>query len=268
MRSLCRSLLVVGLALLFHVELFAQTVRSNATQFPSIHVESAGSSSVPSITFVGDTATGLSLVATGYLGFSGTFVPAFNATYDIGSTSRKIRNLFLSGALSTASVAFGDGSAGSPSITFTNAATKGLYLFDSTTIGVSGFLGAGSDAAYDIGLAASRRFRNGFFSGLVAGAKIQVGAGAPTTSNVTLRSSDAAGRLSVMLGDESGPADVAGRWLYSGAGIQLAPVSAQPTCSVTYRGSFWLVAGAAGIADQLQVCSKSSDDAYYWLTVF
>lgn len=49
--------------------------------------------------------------------------------------------------------------------------------------------------------------------------------------------------------------------------IQLT-TGTRPTCSVTYRGTLWFVAGGAGVADTLEVCRKSSLDAYAWVSLF
>ncbi len=263
-----RWLAILGaLLMLFSGHLAAQTIRSNASQFPSVHTESDGSSSVPAISFVQEPTNGFFRPSSGVMGFTAHLVPGADGTLDLGSPMRQIRNIYVSGAISGASFTFGNGSAGSPSITFTNALTKGFYLEDANTIGVSGFLGAGSDASYDIGLAASKRFRNAFLSGIVAGNKVQVGAGAATTANITM-TNGATGQLDLKLGDESDWADPKARKYTSTGGVLVATTITQPACSVTYRGLFWVVQGAAGIPDQVQVCAKSGDDAYYWVTMF
>ncbi len=247
--------------------LAAQVIRSNATQFPSVTVESDGAATTPSMAFLTDPTSGFSLIAAGIIGVEGHFAPINDTTQDLGTASRQFRNLYLSGTVNGAGVEFGDGSAGAPSITFTTAPTKGFYLDSATTVGISGFLGAGVDATYDIGLAASKRFRNLFVSGIAAGAKVQVGAGAVSTSNITLRSSDTAGTLSVKLGDESADGDLNARKITSTGGVVVATTTTQPACTSGVRGLVWMLQGAAGTADQLQVCGKAANDTYYWLTV-
>lgn len=46
--------------------------------------------------------------------------------------------------------------------------------------------------------------------------------------------------------------------------LQLRPVGTRPTCDETRRGMLWFAAGSAGVADQLQVCQKTSSDTYQW----
>jgi len=50
--------------------------------------------------------------------------------------------------------------------------------------------------------------------------------------------------------------------------LQLSGTGTQPTCSATVRGSFWFVRSPNGVADHLQVCSKSAADSYSWVSVF
>jgi hypothetical protein len=40
----------------------------------------------------------------------------------------------------------------------------------------------------------------------------------------------------------------------------------QPTCTSAKRGTFWVIQGAAGIADILQICLKDASDNYNWVT--
>ncbi len=249
------------------VTLLAQTVRSPASQFPSVHVETAGTNGAPSIAFVGNATCGFFNISTGQVAVSCHLVPGVDNTDDLGSASNAFRNLYAKGAIVGITTQAASGSAGAPSYSFASAATKGLYLFDANTMGVSGFLKAGVDATYDIGGQAANRFQNGYFSNIVTGAKVQVGAGAPTTSNVTLRSSDAAGRLSVMLGDESAKADVYGLRL-NGISVQSAPGAAvQPACDSAHEGTIWVIPSAAGVATKLQACGADAGGTYAWVTL-
>jgi hypothetical protein len=57
----------------------------------------------------------------------------------------------------------------------------------------------------------------------------------------------------------------------NGSGMpQINPVntSGAPTCSATYRFMTWVVAGAAGVADTYQVCTKDESDVYAWRSVY
>jgi hypothetical protein len=42
----------------------------------------------------------------------------------------------------------------------------------------------------------------------------------------------------------------------------------QPTCSVTHRGTFWVMAAAGGLKDTVQVCAKDAGDAYAWRSIY
>lgn len=61
------------------------------------------------------------------------------------------------------------------------------------------------------------------------------------------------------LNSTSGLTDV----LTVGNAIQLT-TGTRPTCDASYRGTMWYVAGGAGVADSISICSKSSADAYAW----
>ena len=40
-----------------------------------------------------------------------------------------------------------------------------------------------------------------------------------------------------------------------------------PTAAEIYRGRVWLVLGASGAADSLQICLKSAADTYSWKVI-
>lgn len=46
--------------------------------------------------------------------------------------------------------------------------------------------------------------------------------------------------------------------------VVLATTGALPTAAAALRGALFVVRGATGVADTLQVCLKSSADAYSW----
>lgn len=42
----------------------------------------------------------------------------------------------------------------------------------------------------------------------------------------------------------------------------------RPTCNAAERGTFWYVAGAAGVKDTVEVCTKDAADAYAWRVIY
>jgi hypothetical protein len=50
--------------------------------------------------------------------------------------------------------------------------------------------------------------------------------------------------------------------------LRLSGTGTQPACSASMRGTFWFVPSPSGVADHLQVCSKSAADSYSWVSVF
>ena len=44
--------------------------------------------------------------------------------------------------------------------------------------------------------------------------------------------------------------------------------AARPTCDATQRGTFWYVAGGAGVKDTVEVCGKDDGDSYAWRVVY
>jgi len=52
-------------------------------------------------------------------------------------------------------------------------------------------------------------------------------------------------------------------------GIRLNTATVQPACAATTsRGTFWVVQGAAGTKDSVQVCAKDAADVYAWRTIY
>ena len=256
-----------GLGLMV-VTLAAQTIRYNCAICLMGTVRIAdGTAMAPALAFQSDTGTGFYHVEGNVVGVSGSIRPSADATYNLGSALKRFNNVYVSGTISGVGVQFGDGTAGAPSITFASETDIGLFKASATAVGFSGSLLAGTDATYNIGAVAATRPANGYFSGKVAAGTFQVGAGAASTSNILLRSSDAAGLFSVRLGDGSDWGDIQGRNL-TGVGLQLVPAAVmQPACASGTRGTIWYVPGATGVPDKMQVCGKSSDDNYYWLTL-
>lgn len=71
-------------------------------------------------------------------------------------------------------------------------------------------------------------------------------------------------------GDFTGPTAGASLMLgvRSNGGIQMVPNVAKPTASATYRGTFWVTQGAAGVKDNVEVCAKDATDTYAWRTIY
>ena len=141
-RSRIRNALVLALVALVGAVLLAQTVRSPATQFPKVSLETSGSAGAPSLWWVGTT---IGFFNTGSaVGITTSLIPGTGSALDLGSSGLPFRNLYLSGALAIGSAGFGDGSSGAPSIFFTSAATLGLYKAGATAVGIAGTLQAAS----------------------------------------------------------------------------------------------------------------------------
>jgi hypothetical protein len=52
-------------------------------------------------------------------------------------------------------------------------------------------------------------------------------------------------------------------------GVRLNTSTAQPTCvDATQRGTFWIIQGATGVKDTVQVCAKDATNTYAWRTLF
>jgi len=50
-------------------------------------------------------------------------------------------------------------------------------------------------------------------------------------------------------------------------GVQLKTTTGIPTCTVSLRGTFWVVQSGAGVKDLVRVCLKSASDTYGWFTI-
>jgi|GEM_PF-2181352 len=50
--------------------------------------------------------------------------------------------------------------------------------------------------------------------------------------------------------------------------LAMLPSGTRPACSSATRGMFWFTAGGAGVADQLEVCAKGSNDLYQWNALY
>jgi hypothetical protein len=51
-------------------------------------------------------------------------------------------------------------------------------------------------------------------------------------------------------------------------GVQLTETTAAPSCGIATRGLIWHTKGGAGVADDVQVCTKDAGDAYAWRTIY
>jgi hypothetical protein len=47
-------------------------------------------------------------------------------------------------------------------------------------------------------------------------------------------------------------------------GIRANTTAAVPACTVSLRGTFWVVQSAAGVKDLVEVCAKTATDTYVW----
>jgi hypothetical protein len=149
---------------------------------------------------------------------SGSLIPAASATYDIGATASRWRNAFVGALLLAGAVAadataaaddlvIGAGSAAHGATIYTGVASSGsLYFADSaggtqgglvyshstntltlransTNVAVvsSSVLYPGSDASYDIGILATNRWANGYFSGNLVSSRVFTGGATSTT---------------------------------------------------------------------------------------
>jgi hypothetical protein len=50
-------------------------------------------------------------------------------------------------------------------------------------------------------------------------------------------------------------------------GVILSTAGAKPAAGASYRGMLFVVQGAGGVADKLQVCLKSAADTYSWVDI-
>ena len=224
-----------------------------------------GAAATPSITFAGDTTTGFLHISSGYIGLAGYFLPAYNATYDLGSSSYNWNNLFLAAnATVGGEVYVSNGSSSTPSYSFTNASTIGLFDSGGSVAEVGNFI-AGTDATYNLGASStSGRFANAYFSGALGGNTVQVGGGAPAATNVLL--SNSSGTLLCQTGNTSAycvenlkQANLQSIQYNSGI------AGSQPACASGTEGLMWFVFGGAGVQDSLQVCGKDQSGAYSWV---
>jgi len=51
-------------------------------------------------------------------------------------------------------------------------------------------------------------------------------------------------------------------------GLKLKSPKAKPECTAVTRGTFWLVEGASGTRDLLELCTKGADDIYAWRQLY
>jgi hypothetical protein len=59
-----------------------------------------------------------------------------------------------------------------------------------------------------------------------------------------------------------------GQALEVNGGARLNTAAAAPACGATTRGTFWVVQGATGVKDTVQVCAKDAANAYAWRTIY
>lgn len=55
---------------------------------------------------------------------------------------------------------------------------------------------------------------------------------------------------------------------YQAAGTLKLTTGSEPTCDATVRGTFWYIAGASGVKDTVEVCTKDAANSYTWRIVY
>jgi len=114
------------------------------------------------------------------------------------------------------------------------------------------------------GVAAITQGGTGTTTGSITGSGALTFAAGGTNQNVTLTPSGTGYTLlngNVGIGTST---ISTGQKLEVNGGVALNTITAQPACSATTRGTFWVVQGAAGVRDNFQVCAKDTADAYAW----
>jgi hypothetical protein len=51
-------------------------------------------------------------------------------------------------------------------------------------------------------------------------------------------------------------------------GLRLNTTASKPTCSATYRGTFWVTQSGSGVKDSVQVCVKNASNTYEWANIY
>jgi len=59
-----------------------------------------------------------------------------------------------------------------------------------------------------------------------------------------------------------------GQTLEVNGGLRLNTTNAQPTCSSSQRGTFWVVESGTGVKDSVQVCVKNASGTYIWSSIY
>lgn len=63
---------------------------------------------------------------------------------------------------------------------------------------------------------------------------------------------------------QDGSIDLKALIVYAEDGVQLNETNSQPSAALAARGRIWIIKGAGGTADKIQICLKKSDDTYAW----
>ncbi len=71
----------------------------------------------------------------------------------------------------------------------------------------------------------------------------------------------------VAIGTSSAPTSSSAALEVNG-GVKLNTATAQPTCTSSTRGTFWVVQNSTGVKDTVEVCAKDAGDAYAWRTIY
>lgn len=144
-----------------------------------------------------------------------------------------------------------------------SAQTIGL-AGDGVSFQVTNNMHAYPDATYNLGVL-SQRWKDIFLSGIVHASKLRLnevsdigiagdGVSLQATNNFIPYPNNTY---------ELGTPAFAWKTLWTGS-INLVTTDAKPLCTSSYRGTFWVTRGAAGVKDSVEVCTKDAADAYNW----
>ena len=143
-----------------------------------------------------------------------------------------------------------DGTAAAPGISFANGTGQGVYRSSSNSVNIVNGVSANflkiQDASGGVTFIASNPAATLALNSSV-GSQIAYAGQSITADGAT---------ITLSTGGNPVKSNVGYRLNTSGG--------AEPTCDATVRGTVWYTQGAAGVADKMQVCAKSSADAYAW----
>jgi hypothetical protein len=110
--------------------------------------------------------------------------------------------------------------------------------------------------------------------------KVAVGSTAPEPETADLLVQDAGAAGDTQMAIRAGAGQARDPWQVQSAvgtalvavtadgALALRPTGTKPTCTAGRRGQLWFTSSAAGVADQLEVCSKTATDSYQWNALY